>query len=1576
MPQKTEKILPLYINTDVAADALNPDEALFLKGVQSNFNSNPDLGIGLNNPTNEGQNQLALTPVRSNVKIDAAIVPSGLNKNIGSFESIVTRELYYFNENSNGNTGIYVLNGDTGVWSKVVEDLSLQFTLDQDGFIAPHRVTLRPILDKNGNVVEKILLITDGKGWQKWILVNTGIATNGFDVVTYPYFALLPPHYDRREVLEWAERPCMYNPTIRTVANTPADAGKINNFVDSAFQIAVAYNYVDGRPCNLSPYSLPLIVNTSDFLNSPDQLPRSAIVTIYAGGAWVESIDVYVRQSKKQIAGIPSEITWDEWKYIDRVYRFENNPRVLETQFWLRTNKWANNNYDPVFNTIEYVFDNSKLGLIPLIDTGMLQNDIPQISIAHSTLGDAEALANNRYGYDNLSSTQINKLSVVVKEKQVQNCNKPLRKVTLYAYVGRPGNSRLFFSQVGYINGTDTTVRFGGIVPGASGLDPQTDVDIFTNESTFYDLQFGGKKGFRVYLKGTPYFADCEWIVVHPDNSITAVDTDLDIASADVREYMQNIFKSGSYFAARFTLLVPADRYIAAVGRHSVPSSGDYRNTSTYVYGIASSRVKHFTNFPVGSPNGFNLATIKPDAIGSFSKEMEIDCTAGDVDTWGNNADLFYIYCPYTEGTNKFRFFEGYFKESPSDPLAVELFPYDLTHFTDDSGQFTDKNGFYWAFTKNANSESTDVRFTARVNCAYPTVFVIPTSQIGSGWIQNAISYLSQNNGGVVGDCNRIILRGRMTSLDGTIGFSNIAISIKDGMTVYTASDGRFTLIAHEGRPTDATRNIYVNAGGNFRITLANCGQVPLSSLSESLVPCVNCQPKIYPLPLNMALNAEGGSQTSLKEIATYPIGIAFADLAGRLSFVNPIASINVPSFLQRNDVLATFFQAQLSGALQLEADLKWAAFYVGKPTNILHYIDWVGDKLSYIDSNGNVVNDPASATFIAIYIDSLYNYNINNNFSVLASYQFTPNDRLRVFDDGNGNLLNVSTFGEPIEVQVLGTNYNQAAMTAGIVPNVQNPVVNVNNTTLNTSVTLFVKYDARFDRMIKNTGIWIEIYTPKQSTDKIPYQELKWYPVINGELAEFTGVSSGQPVFNFPTQFNLDYWDTYLFNRTIDIPNIGSKFFNHPFNSPNVSDSWGANLTSGGREHISNANAKQLWYIDDVIRSDQFLTAGFANGLGVFRSINRKDFSYYKWGGIISMIAQRSIVLFICENDFFTTNFQFHYAYPNEQGVMVVNLDNDLSTPFQKTGDQFGCSPDDTGTIIAYDKFVCWYDRKNAAYVISDYTSAKDISDIQDEKGRKYGIKSYLLKKSEVVGNWNNTHDSKDRFDIVSGIDMANKKLYLTFRLRRGNSNQPTSYISKRENIDTSYQETIIYDMDSKRWVGWSNFTPEGYGTLRGNKGIEMFSFAAGVPYKHLNTPTDGFLNFFGQQTAPTILISLNSMPEVVKVLQDLSMDILPNSLYVDMVYDNEKDSFSYVPGNDFKKKENNFYAAFKRDMVSYLSTDPAESFRSTLIDGKRLFGRYFIGRLTARPDKLNTYFQLSAIYYVIAGSVNNVKK
>ena len=1595
--QKTASISPKFLNLDSSVENLKPEESPHIRDLTWDENGNPK-----GSPIGRGQNEFSLTPVQSNQSLGFT-APAGYNKNIGYFYSETTQETYFLNYNKNGNHGIYVVYGNTRTVAQVIVDPELGFTDNQNGFMSNHRCSMRTFLDKTGRIVEKILLLTDGNTWQKWILVNASIQTSGFNPSLNPYWQLQPPHFDRRELLEWAIRPPMYKPLVATIPNTADDVNKINRIIDLAVQVAYVFQNTDGRRTVFSPYSNPLIVKSEDYLNDPDNLPKNALFTLYAGSPLTESISIYIRKNALNANSIPSITEWTDWYLYDTIYKFSDSETsesvVIDTPYWERTNPWSAYQYDAVFNTIRYPFDNSKVPqIIDQIDAARLQNDIPQLSVAMSDLGDAESLANNRRDYDNLSGSTISNMDVVVLEKPSMSCSIPTRKIRLYAYVGMCSDNFAYYSQVGYINGADTTVRFGSLRYGGTANVASFNV----NESKAFALDFADKKALRVYLKGTPYFADGTWYQVNDNNSLVKITDELDFSNTDTLTYIQNVANAQGYFVCVFDLVVPAGRYIATLGRHNVASSGDYRNTSTYITGIADSRLKSQTIVGINSV----ITTIKTNtnAIIDRSKEMEIDCSGGDVDVWGNGRDLFYIYCPYitTQGNNHFRFIEGYLQETPDSPLGVELFPYQLTQTTDDSGTFTDKNGFYFAYTKDQNANVANIEFVCRLNCQYPFIFQDPTNQAGSGWRPNAPAYISDHNNGVVGDCNRVLLNGKITSLDGTIGYSNISISIKDGETVLTKNDGTFTLIIHNGQQSSRVSNVYINSGGNFLITIADCGNMPITQYNEGLVPCINCQVRTYPIPLNVSVQIQNTSQTSLKEGAKYSIGGVLADLAGRLTFVNVIKDVPVPSFLERQDTLATYFQLLINSALRLNLinpDFKWFCPYVSKNLSESGYIQWIGDSIQYIDNNGNVVSDPSTAVYCSIAIDSLYNYNVSRNFSTLANYQFQVGDRLRILDDGNGNLLT----GNPIDLRILGQNYNQAAMTAGLIPSTSpNAIINNNvssstqttvtngsgattvtvaTTQNNQSITLYVLYDARLTPLIGNTGFWIEIYTPALESEIMPYEESGgFYPIINGEICDFVGYQNGQPLYNYYSQISIDFWDTYLFQRNIAIPNVGDKYFSHIFESPNISDTFGSNITSGGRENVKNDNARQMWYVDEIIKSDDFISQGILNGIGTFRSTNRKTFKDFKSGGIVAVKALRNLVSFICENDFFITDYNYQYIYANAQGVNIANLDNNLGSPHQKIGDAFGCAYEDTGTILFYDKYVFWYDYKNEAFVLMGWGPAVDITKFDPSKGTEGYVSSYFIKKTQFIKDWNSERPNNTLFDVISGVDYQRNNVYITFRPRRNDSNNPLSFLNKRRNTDIEQQETIVFNLGSKRFTRFASFTPEGYAVCKGPKtGLELISFAAGVPYVHNNISNKLFSMFYGQPVVPFFIGVFNENKDIIKVLQNISVDSVYGGYWIDDITSDENGTFSYIPFNFFSKKENQYYAPVLRNMSSYpqINFPDDNLYRSTLTDsaGKRVFGRYFICRFIYSPDNPGGYSELQAVYYLYTAS-ESIKK
>lgn len=1578
--QKREIIKPFFINTDVSFSELKPSESPYIRGLGFDIDANPVSDIGANNPTGEGQNQLVQTTVRSNVEVPKTMLPSGFNKNCGSFDSPLTQECYYFNYNKNLKHGIYVIDGNTGQWSKVIEDASLLFTDNQENYIKDHRVLLRVVKDKSGNIVEKYLLIVEGSSWQKYINVNAAIQTNGFDSVQYPYWQLQPPHFDRRELVEWAVRPPMIRPEVTIINNTDSDKGKINRFVDNAVQVAISFQNTDGRTSTLSPYSLPILIKSEDYLNNPDDIPKNVSLKLYAGSPLTEKIYVYVRTSNTLPTDLTSISPYGDWYLYDVIKKFpdSNAGDVTGSAYWLRTNPFGSNSYDGVFNTIQYTLDLSKVQQITNQDSAnMIQTGMAQVSTAMTDLGDAALLCGNRYGYPNFSDGVINDIAVTVKEKENASCKIQSRTIRLYAVVCSPFDDNQWAAQVGYYNTDDKAMVFGGLSIG-TGTTCTVDLNVYQT----FNLNFSDKNAFRCYLKGTPYYADGKWYQVNADNSLVAVPELLDIRLNSTKEYIQNVYTAGGYFVCVFDITAPAGRYIAALGRHDVGSSGDYRNTSTYVYGIANSRMKSHISVS-GAPT--QVTTVKPDAINNkngvlYSKEMEIDCTSADVDVWGNGADLFYVYCPYITGNHEWRFFEGYWKENipvtNGTSIPVEMFPYKMTKGGNDWGQFTDKNGFYWGYINSftPRSNTVDIEFVAKINCAYPTTCIIVTTQAGTGWRINPDNYLAQYNGNAVGDANRIIYTGKISSLDGSLNYSNVAVSIKDGATAYTKSDGTFELIIHNGFPSLRQSNVYVNAGGNFFITIAGCGQVPLGTFSESLAPCIGNSVRNYPILLNLSVQVSSDRQESLKDSGKYSVVCYGADLAGRLMYANVIAEIPVSSFLQRNDLNATYLQAVLDSGFDLSAypDMAWLFFGVSKNISIKRYVQWVGDEIQYIDNNGNVVSDPSSAVFCQIKINSLFNANVANNFSLLSSYQFVKNDRLRILDDGNGNLYDTATYGDPIDVQVLGTNYQQAAIQEGLLPPQANTVLTTQ--TASADVALIVRYDSRLDKVINKNGFWIEIYTPSQQTDIVPFYEDKVFAIINGRPAEFTGYSNGAPQYNYVNTINLDFWDTYFFDRNITIPKVGNKFFSHPFESQNVTDNWGANVTSGGRNNIKNDAAKQYWLGGEASKSDDFLSDGIVNGLATFRETNKKNFGVNPFGSIVAAKSLRNIILFVCENDWFTSDYNYHYAYMNENGALVANLNDGLSAAYQKVGDVFGLSKEDTGTFNFYGKEGFWYDRKNMGLVRCGLRNAADVSiKSQSELG---GMQSYMNAKTDFITSWNAAHAKESSFDVVSGIDFELGKLYITFRSRRNNTTDINSFINNRRNWQVNFQETLVYDIINHGWLRAEGFTPEGYGSIRGGaNGNQMITFASGKPYYH-NLSPDSFNNYYGVQTSPVAICVFNSENDSVKIYESMMFSGNPSGWFCDMIFTDFKNSYTYLSENQFVPFKNNFYAAFLRNLNSYPSNQPSELFRSMLFDGYRMAARYMVVRMVGNYGSLGKYKELNSVSCLVTKEDSNKYK
>jgi hypothetical protein len=67
---------------------------------------------------------------------------------------------------------------------------------------------------------------------------------------------------------------------------------------------------------------------------------------------------------------------------------------------------------------------------------------------------------------------------------------------------------------------------------------------------------------------------------------------------------------------------------------------------------------------------------------------------------------------------------------------------------------------------------------------------------------------------------------------------------------------------------------------------------------------------------------------------------------------------------------------------------------------------------------------------------------------------------------------------------------------------------------------------------------------------------------------------------------------------------------------------------------------------------------------------------------------------------------------------------------------------------------------------------------------------------------------------------------------------------------------------------------------------------------------------------------------------------------------------------------KEKMYYAPFLRDMVTYLQNPVKGDYRSTLLDGKRLIGEYFILRFIQESQKIGEYYEINGFLFLTSNS------
>lgn len=1554
--QRITRSKPLYVVTDKSEKYTSENEAFYLKGYRVSFNANAD--------GSEGGNFGLGTPIRSNKKFSVGLMPAGKNQTIGTYESKETNQIYYFNWNSNNLHGIYRINGNTLKWEIVIVDPILNFSLDPAHEIAPHRVTLRVYYENDTVAKAKkakaiFLVYTDGNGWQRFIDTEAAVATNGFDATEFPYYTLRPPQFDRQEYIDLAIRPPMFPIEVTAIPPTADDLGKPNNINDKSIQFAAVFQNTDNRTSVYGPYSIPFIQKTSQCNFNNNGLSRCLKLKINVGSPLVERVLLYQR------------LCGGDWCLYDTIERFGLGSNT--DNYWLRTGEWPSMPYDPVSNTISYTYCGDKqTGIASQDDARRIQTDLPLVSIGMTAAGDSILLMDNLYGYNNFPKSELAKFQLAVQDIPSKEGSYSLiktHKITLYAYLALDGTNNGFI----WTGGSDNTLRYGGITYQIIDTFPGLSIkgfDFNKQHNDYLQLTLGNNKNFICYLAGTTYFAEGKQGIIDKAGNFTEQLT-IDTNNNQQIDLLKTIHEQGRFIVQKFEFEVPAGRYIARMARQGCDLNNEYQKTSTSVLGMAN---KDKINGLFGLPRW--------DMVNNFMiKEVEVDVCTGDFDSWKTTDSLFYIYVPYIFQESGFlgiknkrwRYIEGYVQEDELALQPVERVYYDrkpglggLLAYTR-RGLFTDHNGHYFVYMAKATSYKGEVVFFANFNCQ-------PSHQIAETQIhlndRDARGYyifnisIKDNQGGTFGACNQIKIRGTVLDCKTKAPISGVGVTLTQGTTAYTGIDGTFELITHDGDRAYKGR-IYANSSGLCFLSTCDSTCLAPQDFDTAIVVCNNCIERIYPVAINYSFTFSDQNVKSIKEGGRYGVSVEGWDRAGRVQFANFLGYVDVPTFLQKGNYNPSQIVVNLLQDLNLPADIAYISFSITNELTNLKYLHWVGDSIAFLDKDGNTLADGNGAVRAKISIQSLLDYNRQNNFSTTVEYQQSPGDFIRIYDDGNGNLFDPAKNNGYLDYQVLGSDFNQSVQgetvsTSTSTTDATTGVTTTNN--VNSDITgkdIFIAFDKRLLLLKKQCGFWIQLSSPSNG------QQVENYFEVAGMYFSNDGKIKAR-------QFVLNAFDTYYQNRSIHISDCSGKAILHPFMSSSVTDFWGTNCNSLGRVLVRNNQAMQQWYPDDVIKSDEFINQGQINGFGTWRGVNRKQFKGQERGGIVAGHAQNKLIVFICQSDWFITDYDLNLLRTTSAGLVVANADNIIGDPVQKKDSTYGCEYENTGTIqfIEGDKnYVVWADVKKEVVAICDYRTAVDITDT--------GNKGYFSDKFNFIRNFNNGLDAVSRlanlFEIKIGVNPKYKEVSVSFRKRNNLSTQVNDFVNTEREDFVQLNETFTFSLEQNKWVRFETFVPEFYGMLqKALSGNEFISFVNGVPYLHNSKDVDTFNEFYGVSDSQVIDVAFYPKEERDLTYQCIIITSPGVKFFVDKIKTNHPNLYSYVAPYWVRKRQNKFYSTLLRNMGSYPSNQtPAPSL---LVDmGGKIAGEYCRIRLVRDLNQLNSY---SEIDHILMQHINTTGK
>lgn len=1290
------RLIPLRgFNLDTADAYMPADMARYLKNVVYSPIDTSQTG------TDKGAVAGMFKPIENVEVYDTTFsLPSGQNQFAGGLNSEQTNQCLFFNYNSEGKHGLYLIDGESRKIATVYLKDCLNLQLAPQHFIHEGGATLEVFKYKDpssGIMTQRTYFtFTDGHGEVRFICIEDSLATNGFSATSFPYFS--NPHPECLLINAGVPSPtdCV---SIAQVVND--DASLQNNLKFNTWQFMVRFIDVYGRPSEWGDISEEYIPGENDCIGSSSLLPRCLDLSFDAGNSLVNMVEIAFRNCNDP-----------QW-YKDNTLFLYNGSNF--GSWWLRQRN-PSVNFNPETNTITYRFCKNK-ECIPIdqLETNRVGNPQPKKSQSVAKIGKFLGLGNNEHGFAPFGSDIMNPISIRVDTPT--DTNSPPRNIEIYVPVYNPYSKT--YQPVYKTVEPDAKWVFGGALP--TSADPNNDTPYLPSIIGNYKQYFGDtdRKGFIGWLAGTgqpPTSTVSELYYVNESNNEFVKVEDFNFVFQPISGSIIKDYRRRWYMKFTFNSVSPA-KYIFRIADHKV-SIGDpnFAATSTYVMG----------------QNPWAAKVVDFETTISDAAELEIDVCDANYSSVNDNKVL-TIYDITDVLNDDATAVSGYITEGGDESggdIPVELItvlpgiPSSVItpkYFR----KYTDHNGFYFLTTRSSEYA---VNFNGFCSCVYKRIARTTTGGEDILYENNIV--LSEQDpeycpGFATSTCSRVKINVAVTECGTGLPVPGVGVVLSRGAYVVTGADGTATIIAHDD--TYVPNRIRVD---NLYYTpticpFNGCDSICVEVQQVIINPCVSCTERVIE---TSGRQVSFQSKRGLLSGGNYGVAIWGRDWLGRQGFAQTKDSLyfTTPTLIQSNVYSPSEIYLQIPSNIIFPEWVTELKIGITKELSMGgEYITWIVDEVEFVDNSGQENN--IAPTQIKIYYASLNEYNIQNNFNTTTHWQFIQNSE-------NGTQTNYTS--DYVEFYINGDGSYFPELTRALIKYDQ------------TGQYFLIDYDSSLKNLQKYAQI--RLGRPLQcSTQDVFYQICGTIKVING-VAEASLI-------------RLNAFDTYYKYRQIPIP-IGTeenpqnalRSFGFPFEHHSPSDLWGDHCINIGKINSRNPYEAEIIRPTQIMISGALSVNGQLNYLNFFDEAWARDFDSWNFGGIVSIIPFTGGVRVICEYNCFTVGFNDNLIRVNTSGQLIVPSEGDrFGNPSMKVGNNYGCSLFDKNTIRSREDLIQYLDTSKAYLIQDNFEISQPVS--------AGFIDSWLRPKVKYVNEWNRKNTSK-RFFIGSIDPASNGYLLSDF--------------------------------------------------------------------------------------------------------------------------------------------------------------------------------------------------------------------